>query len=418
VATGSGGDGGYDGFAPAEHPGRAAALTGRVARGWRAWRHWRRTRPFWGGLLVILGGAEILLSEKGPLPLIIHIGLQGLAGYLIPTIMVLCGLLLLFHPVQRTFYSLLAVLLALGSWITSNLGGFFVGMLLGLVGGSLAFAWQHRDQPGPGKRRRRPRVQPGLIAEHGEPEQEKPEGGWHSGTAKVGPGIGPLAPVASLALSMLVAPAPPGPVPLAQPPAAAAVGLSPRPASTHAPGATRPPSPGQTVAPTARPTPSPSVPAKPSPRPPRKHVRHLAIADAPMSFASTAQSNLTAVSAVLAGLSFDGIAYVRTAAGEVLMLKLSMDSLTLTGTTLLLVRQDGHTFVANDYSLGFTGQVVLYTTKISGDLRGARVTFDPEQLPPRLPPDLALMNVVADQPYIIADSLQASGFQTTEGSSV
>jgi hypothetical protein len=78
----------------------------------------------------------------------VHIGLQGIAGYIIPIVMVLLGLLLLFNPAQRTFYSLVAVLLALGSYVTSNLGGFFVGMLLGLVGGSLAFAWRLPDQPG------------------------------------------------------------------------------------------------------------------------------------------------------------------------------------------------------------------------------------------------------------------------------
>jgi hypothetical protein len=83
----------------------------------------------------------------------VHIGLQGIAGYIIPAVMVLLGLLLLFNPAQRLFYSLLAVLLSLSSWITSNLGGFFVGMLLGVLGGSLAFAWQLRDQPsGPSKR--------------------------------------------------------------------------------------------------------------------------------------------------------------------------------------------------------------------------------------------------------------------------
>jgi hypothetical protein len=104
-------------------------------------RIWRRTRPFWGGLLVIAGACEILTSEQGPLALAIHIGIQGLAGYLIPVMMLLCGILLWFSPAQRTFYSLLAMVLALGSWITSNLGGFFIGMLLGLVGGALAFAW-------------------------------------------------------------------------------------------------------------------------------------------------------------------------------------------------------------------------------------------------------------------------------------
>ncbi len=107
----------------------------------RAFLLWRRSRPFWGGLLVTGGAGEILASEHGPLQLVIHIGIQGLAGYLIPVMLLLCGILLWFSPAQRAFYSLLAIVLALGSWVTSNLGGFFIGMLLGLVGGALAFAW-------------------------------------------------------------------------------------------------------------------------------------------------------------------------------------------------------------------------------------------------------------------------------------
>jgi len=111
-------------------------------------RNWRRTRPFWGGLLILFGGGEILFSEKAPFKVILHIGLQGLAGYLLPAVMVLCGALLWFSPAQRTFYSILSVLLALGTWLTSNLGGFIIGMLLGLVGGSLAFGWApRRPQP-------------------------------------------------------------------------------------------------------------------------------------------------------------------------------------------------------------------------------------------------------------------------------
>jgi hypothetical protein len=121
------------------------AIWGRLAPVIVAWRRWRHSRPFWGGFFVLLGGTVIMLSERAPLPIMVHIGLQGVAGYLVPAVLLLCGVLLWFNPAQRTFYSLLAVLLALGSWITSNLGGFFVGMLLGLVGGSLAFAWQPRD---------------------------------------------------------------------------------------------------------------------------------------------------------------------------------------------------------------------------------------------------------------------------------
>jgi hypothetical protein len=107
----------------------------------RAFRLWRRTRPFWGGFLVSAGACEILSSEQGPLDVVIHIGTQGLAGYLIPVMLLLCGILLWFSPAQRTFYALLAMVLSLGTWITSNLGGFFLGMILGLVGGALAFAW-------------------------------------------------------------------------------------------------------------------------------------------------------------------------------------------------------------------------------------------------------------------------------------
>src|SRR5207244_4263318 len=117
-----------------------------------AWRRWRRSRPFWGGLLVILAGAEMLATERAPLRVVLHVGVQGLAGYLVPIIILLCGLLLWFNPAQSVFYSILAVLLSLVAWLTSNLGGFVIGLLLGVIGGSLSFGWA----PGP-RRSRQPR---------------------------------------------------------------------------------------------------------------------------------------------------------------------------------------------------------------------------------------------------------------------
>ena len=153
--------------------------SGRWQRGLSAWRQWRYTRPFWGALFVLVGGSEILLTQAAPLPLIIHVGLQGVAGYLVPIVLVVSGLLLLFHPVQRTFYSLLAIILALGTWITSNLGGFFLGMLIGVIGGSLAFAWRPRFQFDQEERRGRPqprhRASIGLALIKGEhPDDDRP----------------------------------------------------------------------------------------------------------------------------------------------------------------------------------------------------------------------------------------------------
>jgi hypothetical protein len=120
-----------------------------------AFRRWRARRPFWGGLLLALGGAEILLTEKASLKVVMHIGMQGLAGYLLPVVMVLCGLLTLFSPSQRLFYSIIGVLASLGSWITSNLGGFFIGLLLGVVGSCLVFGWLPDQEPRRSRRQRR-----------------------------------------------------------------------------------------------------------------------------------------------------------------------------------------------------------------------------------------------------------------------
>jgi hypothetical protein len=119
-----------------------------------AFRRWRHTRPFWGGLLVAAGGGEILFTEKAPLGVVMHVGMQGLSGYLLPAMMILCGLLLWFAPAQRTFYAVLSVLLALGTWLTSNLGGFLIGMLLGVVGGSLAFGWTPKAGARPTKQQK------------------------------------------------------------------------------------------------------------------------------------------------------------------------------------------------------------------------------------------------------------------------
>jgi len=108
---------------------------------------WRRSRPFWAGLLVTIAGVEILLTMLAPLPVIIHLGVQGLAGFLVPVILILCGQLLWWNPSQRLFYSIMVLIMSLASWVTSNLGGFVIGLVLGLLGGSAAFAWNDPHKP-------------------------------------------------------------------------------------------------------------------------------------------------------------------------------------------------------------------------------------------------------------------------------
>ncbi|MEU3480010.1 DUF6114 domain-containing protein [Streptomyces sp. NPDC033753] len=115
--------------------------SGRPRHPWRAFRLWRYRRPFGAGLTLALGGAEILLTQRASITVILTAGADSLVGYVLPVLMVICGLLVVVNPRQRLFYSVVGVLASLGSWVTSNLGGFVIGMLLGLVGSSLAFGW-------------------------------------------------------------------------------------------------------------------------------------------------------------------------------------------------------------------------------------------------------------------------------------
>ncbi|MFB9238587.1 DUF6114 domain-containing protein [Plantactinospora siamensis] len=123
---------------------------GAPTRAWRAFRRWRRSRPFWGGLLLLLAGVEIFETTQRSIgDLEVHFGPTGFLSWLIPAILVACGLLLWVTPQQRLFYSIVGSLTAVYSLIAVNFGGFFLGMLLGMVGAALGFAWTPRRLPAP-----------------------------------------------------------------------------------------------------------------------------------------------------------------------------------------------------------------------------------------------------------------------------
>ncbi|MFG1994814.1 DUF6114 domain-containing protein [Actinoplanes sp. NPDC048988] len=120
-------------------------------------RRWRRSRPFWGGLFLLLSGIEMFLSANMSLgDLELHLGPQGFLSYVLPLMLILAGVLSWATPGQRLFYGIIGLLTALYSFIGLNLGGFLIGMLLGIVGGALVIAW------GP------PRVKP-VVSDSPEP---------------------------------------------------------------------------------------------------------------------------------------------------------------------------------------------------------------------------------------------------------
>jgi hypothetical protein len=152
-----------------------------------AFTRWVYGRPFFGGLWLTLGGAWILLTMKASLKVALHVGMQGVAGYLLPTLMVLLGLLILFSPAQRLFYSITGVLVSMGTWVTSNLGGFMVGLLLGVVGSILTFGWMPDQEPWVSRRERRG---PAQRAPGDGPTTATEQGGTDAHTAQAVPAGG------------------------------------------------------------------------------------------------------------------------------------------------------------------------------------------------------------------------------------
>lgn len=109
-------------------------------------RAWRRTRPFWGGLLVVVAGFELFGSGQldfGHLHL--QFGIQGLQATVIPIVLVLLGVLIWTMPVHRVFYGVIALVLSVYALIGVNLGGFLIGMVLGIVGSVMALSWMPQE---------------------------------------------------------------------------------------------------------------------------------------------------------------------------------------------------------------------------------------------------------------------------------
>ena len=393
-------------MAVSSNAGFGAAVGSRRA----AFRRWRRTRPFWGGFLLLLAGIELLLIPlsgifiHGAVKLVVYIGIGGVFGVLLGLLLIACGLLLWLNPVHRTFYAIAGVLLAVLSFIASNLGGFFIGMLLGIIGGSMSFGWtpsadqptrRPLDPPRHGGRVMAAAVLPLLLA----------------GTTLVGPNAAhDTTPTQQqgciLWILCLPSPAPSqSPTPAATQPTSADAGTGATPGSSPSPGS----------------TPQPSTSAGSTSG---SQSKSKTAAGTPGAEASTATSVIVAGSATLDGMSYQGTAQVPTASGTLTMMKFTMSSLRLTGDVRATVTQNGQTTVTTNSSLDFSGGVVLYATKLSGSLLGVPITLTPgnvvtvllkllNSLTPLVP--VTMTNVTTDDFLVASDSLQANDLNITSG---
>ena len=135
-----------------------------VGRAWNAFGRWRRTRPFWAGLFLILSGLVIIFPPFASLKLgAMALSIQtvgGLSGALFGTLLVVCALSMWVRPQFRLAAAIAALIMSLAALVTTNLGGFIVGTMLGLIGSALAMAWTPKTR----KRKVTKAVPPAAVA--------------------------------------------------------------------------------------------------------------------------------------------------------------------------------------------------------------------------------------------------------------
>jgi hypothetical protein len=107
---------------------------------------WCGRRPWLAGLVTLAAGLTIAAVPNADVSVVILPGVAGLSGFVLGSLIIAGGLFLILSPQIHGLIGIAVVLLSLVSFISSNLGGLVVGMVLGIVGGSLGFGWQPPDR--------------------------------------------------------------------------------------------------------------------------------------------------------------------------------------------------------------------------------------------------------------------------------
>jgi hypothetical protein len=108
-----------------------------------------------GGLFVIFGGAALAFAGSiigsfnvtGTASASNTVLALGIIGVIMGIIMVVGGFMMYSKPTSAKMWGVIVLILAIISWVTA-IGGFFIGFLLGLIGGILALTFKPTMAPG------------------------------------------------------------------------------------------------------------------------------------------------------------------------------------------------------------------------------------------------------------------------------
>jgi len=108
-----------------------------------------------GGLFVIFGGAALAFAGSiigsfnvtGAASASNTVLALGVVGVIMGIIMVVGGFMMYSKPTSAKMWGVIVLILSIISWVTA-IGGFFIGFLLGLIGGILALTFKPSMTPG------------------------------------------------------------------------------------------------------------------------------------------------------------------------------------------------------------------------------------------------------------------------------
>ncbi|MGV3488804.1 MAG: DUF6114 domain-containing protein [Tuberibacillus sp.] len=110
------------------------------------YKMWRKSRPFWGATLSLLSGLIILWIPAHLYSIMLMPGNFAFIGLLFGGLIVLLSILGYFFPQFNIVFGILTIFLSVLS-IMGALGGFLIGTILGIIGGSLSLAWKKEMVP-------------------------------------------------------------------------------------------------------------------------------------------------------------------------------------------------------------------------------------------------------------------------------
>lgn len=143
---------------------------------------WRRSRPFGGGLCMILSGIVLMVPAYLTLKvgdMLVTVSSLGVSTLLLGVLLIVCGLLAWFRADGRILWGVAAMLMGIIALPTSNIGGFLLGTTLALIGGAWALSWTpfSRDKNASKKTEKRGQL-PSLQRQRSVPLLSSPEYHW------------------------------------------------------------------------------------------------------------------------------------------------------------------------------------------------------------------------------------------------